>query len=456
VFCIGQGLEHYAQALGQRGWRVEGFDALQKALPRLSEAAALVLSQDSTEVGVREFFSASRGVPKVLLCSNSSFKGLGQWLREPLTYCLYSPTAGQLHQLLKRLMVESKFLKEHRLLKEENHAMRRELAFHAALNKAIATGAGHAEVLQMVIEEILRRTKASTYNLYLLEEESGNLVVEMSSGSLKRPKRHEIKAGEEVAGWVAREGKVVLIKDIYREERFLQMLDRELRHKTRSLLAVPVRSKGKCLGVIELVNKQGDEAFGQADLAALQGLVGHLALVIERATMYEKMQELVITDDLTKLFNTRYMNRTLETEVLRCERYKTSLSLIFLDVDYFKSINDNHGHLVGSKVLVEMAQLLIRHLRDVDIVARYGGDEFVIILPQTPPQYAVQIAERLRKLIEQHVFLRKEGLNLKLTASFGVASYPDSAKSKEDLLRLADEAMYRVKHKSRNGVYAII
>jgi diguanylate cyclase (GGDEF)-like protein len=127
-----------------------------------------------------------------------------------------------------------------------------------------------------------------------------------------------------------------------------------------------------------------------------------------------------------------------------------------MDIDYFKHVNDRYGHIIGSKVLVEMGQLLLKSLRSVDIVARYGGDEFVIVLPQTLPASAVQIAERMRKAVEQNSFLKKEGYALKLTASFGVASYPESAKSKEDLIRLADDAMYRVKYQTRNAVYAIV
>jgi len=111
---------------------------------------------------------------------------------------------------------------------------------------------------------------------------------------------------------------------------------------------------------------------------------------------------------------------------------------------------------VGSKVLVEMGQLLLKNLRAIDVVARFGGDEFVIVLPQTSPGAAAQIAERIRRAIERKVFLKEGGYSLRITASFGVASFPESAKSKEELLRLADEAMYKVKRQSRNGVYAII
>lgn len=180
------------------------------------------------------------------------------------------------------------------------------------------------------------------------------------------------------------------------------------------------------------------------------------AIFIEKALLYQKVEELSVTDDLTKLFNQRYLHRTIEMEVQRALRYQTSVALIFMDIDYFKDVNDNYGHLVGSKVLVEMGQLLIKNLRIVDIVVRYGGDEFVMILPHTPPVAAARVAERIRKAVERNVFLKEEGYSLKITASFGVASCPESAKSKEELIRLADEAMYKVKYRTRNGVYALL
>jgi diguanylate cyclase (GGDEF)-like protein len=300
-------------------------------------------------------------------------------------------------------------------------------------------------------------TQAEAWTVLLVDQETGELVFENTSARQKKDiQKLRLKMGEGIAGWVAREGIPLVVPDVSSDERFIGKIDKAIHFKTKSLMCVPIRIHDQVLGVLELVNKKTGKAFSKEDLDLLMRLVDLTAIAIERTSLYQKMTELALTDDLTKLFNTRYLNRTIEIEIQRSTRYQTSVSLIFMDVDYFKRINDRYGHLIGSKVLVEMGQLLLRTLRTIDIVARYGGDEFVVVLPQTPPTAATQIAERMRKSIEQNTFLKKEGYALKLTASFGVASYPETAKSKEDLIRLADDAMYTVKHQTRNAVYAIV
>ncbi len=128
------------------------------------------------------------------------------------------------------------------------------------------------------------------------------------------------------------------------------------------------------------------------------------------------------------------------------------MSLIFIDLDHFKSVNDQHGHLAGSKLLAELGQLIQSHLRIIDFAFRYGGDEFVALLPQTSKLSTLIVARRLQQAISRHVFLRDEGLNISLTASLGIASFPDDARTKAELIQMADEAMYLVKRNSRNGI----
>jgi diguanylate cyclase (GGDEF)-like protein len=144
--------------------------------------------------------------------------------------------------------------------------------------------------------------------------------------------------------------------------------------------------------------------------------------------------------------------KTLDIEIRRCVRYGSVLSLIFLDLDYFKMVNDRYGHLMGSRVLVEVAELLIRNLRDVDIISRYGGDEFVVVLPETGLRTTQAITKRLHRAFNRHEFLSQEGLKLHLTASFGIAGFPDHARNKKDLIRLADQAMYEAKYGGRDRV----
>jgi diguanylate cyclase (GGDEF)-like protein len=168
----------------------------------------------------------------------------------------------------------------------------------------------------------------------------------------------------------------------------------------------------------------------------------------------QRIHELTLTDDCTDLYNVRHLNFVLDTEIYRSNRYQYEFSLIFIDLDHFKEVNDTHGHLVGSKLLREMAELIRGSLRLIDYAFRYGGDEFVILLPQTGKEAANVVARRLHERVNEKKFMAEEGLNLHLTPSIGLATYPVDATTKAEMIRLADEAMYLVKNTSRNNIAA--
>ena len=167
-----------------------------------------------------------------------------------------------------------------------------------------------------------------------------------------------------------------------------------------------------------------------------------------------ELRERTIQDDLTSAFNRRYLDAYLDEEVDRSRRYGRTFSILFLDLDHLKMVNDRYGHLAGSRVLREVALLIQAKLRKSDRIFRYGGDEFVVSLPETGATGAVRVANRLRRAVRSHRFLAGDGLLVNLTASFGVATFPQDGASREELIRGADEAMYRVKVRSRDGVAA--
>lgn len=330
----------------------------------------------------------------------------------------------------------------------------RQLASFSELGKALTSSLDLKEVLNIVMEKVSEMLQPKNWSLLLIDEEKNDLYFEIVVGEgAEKLKDLRLTIGEGIAGWVAKEGVSLLVPDVNKDPRFSKKGDESIKFTTQSIICVPLKSKGRCLGVIELINKMTKEGdFKEEDLLLLTTLADYTAISIENAKFFQKIQELTITDDLTKLYNSRYLYKFLDYEAERAKRYKSHVAMIFLDLDRFKLVNDTHGHLFGSKLLSEVARLIFNDLRKVDIACRYGGDEFIIVMPQTSKKHAYEAAEKLRASLAAHTFLQSDALNLHLTASFGVASIPDDAQAAEDLIQKADQAMYRVKNRSRNAV----
>jgi diguanylate cyclase (GGDEF)-like protein len=222
-----------------------------------------------------------------------------------------------------------------------------------------------------------------------------------------------------------------------------------------SVVGFPLRARARTLGALIALDPAPSSEEPQLPAALqtwLRSILEMPALALDTAMQFQHTQALSVTDDLTGLYNSRFLNQVLHRESKRASRSGRPLSLLFLDLDGFKSVNDQHGHLCGSRALVEAARVIKGCARETDVVARFGGDEFAVILPDTGSEGAMEVAERVRKRIFAHPFLDRDGLDIHLTTSVGVATLPDVAASAEELIKAADVAMYRVKDSGKDGV----
>ncbi len=310
-------------------------------------------------------------------------------------------------------------------------------------------------LLQVILSKALVTLDAEKGSLMLYDYTSNSLQVKVVYGLAdKRVEENinngliqcsQIKAGEGVAGTVFLEKKAIITNLGSNDPRFV---NKDSLPNVQSLLCVPLIAKGETIGVINISNKKNDKLFNQKDLEFMTSLSNQAAIAIDNAKLYE----LATKDGLTKLYISRHFYTLLQNEIRRCSRYKHKMSLLMLDIDNFKHINDTYGHLIGDQILRELSNEISQTVRKIDIPARYGGEEFIVILPETTKEDAVIIAERLRINISKIKVKAKEDTYISPTTSIGVCQYPMDGEEAKTLINSADTALYHSKHNGKNIV----
>ncbi len=301
------------------------------------------------------------------------------------------------------------------------------------------------EIRTQTMAAITRLLDVEAGSLLLQDQTSGDLFFEVALGDRAAHLEDvRLAPGIGIAGWVAQHGRPVISNDAQTDPRFFPGADVISGFETRSMVCVPVRVKNVCLGVLQAINKKTG-VFNRNDAVILHALANQVAIAIENTRLHRDS----ITDGLTGLFVRRHFVTRLSEEFARSGRHVQPLSLILLDIDHFKRVNDRWGHQTGDRVLRGVARELLKATRLSDLVARYGGEEFAVILPATPEENAHMVAERLRGAIAA-----RPVAGVSVTASLGLASYRgDRALADEgELIRRADQALYQAKARGRNQV----
>lgn len=322
--------------------------------------------------------------------------------------------------------------------------------------QAINSSLEPKEILKIIMEKTADFIKAEGWSILLIDRERQELVFEAAAGEAgQKLIGMRLNLNQGVAGWVARTGKSLIVADVSKDRRFYDGVDKKTKFTTKSILCVPMKSRDEIIGVVEVVNKIGGEPFTKDDLEIFENLVQHITIALRNAQIYRKMEETSLTDDLTKLYNTRYCNQVLDTLIRERIPTRAKISLIFFDVDFFKLVDDNYGHLVGSETLKLIGERTRSVIRGRDIAVRYGGDEYIIILPDTDKPTAAIIAERIRNTIEEKPFPAQDGKYFNVTVTLGVSTFPEDALSRDELIGRADKAMYQGKMTGRNKVVVV-
>jgi diguanylate cyclase (GGDEF)-like protein len=318
---------------------------------------------------------------------------------------------------------------------------------------ALAQTGTREELFQGLLDMSAELASATSGSLMLFDEHTQKLSI-VAAKRLSAPlvRSLSVSFGEGIAGRVASSGAPLLVSDIERDTRTAS--PNRPRFRTKSFISMPVRHLDRLICVLNLADKQDGSCFTEADLNLVQSFVSQAVLMIERTNVMERneqLEKLSVTDPLTGLYNRRFLETRLEEERSRSQRQDKPFSIIFADLDNFKMYNDLCGHLAGDKALSKTAGVMRRTAREMDVVVRYGGEEFCLILPGTSKKEAFFLAERLRQAVEAESFPGEINLPRgQLTISLGIACYPDDSDTTHNLLAAADLALYRAKELGRN------
>ncbi len=306
------------------------------------------------------------------------------------------------------------------------------------------------DALHAVFTQIAEAVPSDTTVLVLHDAADRELV--FTSSRVLRPGVIDgvrLQLGQGIAGWVARHREPVCVDDVPNDPRHDPTLGRRAGLPARSMICVPLLHRDTLLGVLQVINKIGGGRFTADEMRLVVALAAQAASAIAHAQLYHRVELASLTDDLTGLGNTRRFNAALPATIAR----GGPVSLLLLDLDNLKAIVDGHGHLVGSRTIATVGRLIAQLVRPGDLAARFGGDEFVVLLPGTPTATAAGLAEKIRAAVE--ACAKPDGINVdigRLTASVGVATFPDHGGDAESLFRAADRAMYLVKFGTKNAV----
>jgi diguanylate cyclase (GGDEF)-like protein len=413
-----------------------------------------------------DYFSSSEGTPEVLSEATTSAIFHGLEARSAHLYPLKAEADQmgaiiildvELHardQALIELLVSSLSTRLEKLKTVEGH--RQERQFSARLVSMISKLSlvdNRQELYEQILEMSTELLTATSGSLMLLNETDGTLAISAAKGMTESlAKTMVVPYGEGIAGRVAKSGFPMLVNDIERDKRVSSK--NRPRFKTKSFISLPLETEDRLIGVLNLADKSNGGNFSEADLNLIQTFTGHAVLMIDRAATLEKagqFEQLAITDPLTGLYNRRFLENRLQEEFNRSSRQKQDFCIILADLDNFKIYNDICGHLAGDKVLRKAAQLMRNVARDMDIVTRFGGEEFCFILPATSKKEAVFVGERMRRIIETESFPGENHLPQgRLTTSVGIASFPNDGATSNELIHAADMALYHAKSLGRN------
>lgn len=306
-------------------------------------------------------------------------------------------------------------------------------------------------VLRELLDGLDRLLRPTHWSLLLRDEATGELVFTLVRGEAQPQLLQRRLAPEEgIAGWVATHDEALLIPDVAGDPRFSARMDTLSGFRTQSVVAVPLRARERCIGVLEIVNALHERVFDASDLEILQSYADFAAVAIHNARTHEAIVELAKNDPLTGLRNSQYFIRCIEDAIAR----GTPFAIVFFDMDRFKRLVDTHGHVRGSAALAEVGRWLGAELAPGEVGCRFGGDEFALLFPGADRAAADARCRDLQARLVARTFLDDEGIHATLGASFGAAAFPADGATPAALLHLADERMYaskRARHLARSS-----